>query len=244
MGRFLSPDNGPPTPLHLLNPQRWNMYAYVINNPLAYTDPSGKDAAAVNFGGMVAGFGHEGILSIHQDGSVTYARFGPVATDNENAFGLDALGEVRSAGPDQLPNVTFGANGIPTAASLANVVAALKSTGVEPSADPSQTRINYFKTSESETANLDEWIQEQARASTRKGASFYQFCSNNCATFVHQGLVAGGAIKPNQANGFFDRGPNALFFDLQGQGNSNGNSVTIKLDGAIDCTNPSNPGCS
>jgi hypothetical protein len=70
------------------------MYAYVINNPLAYTDPSGKDAAAVNFGGMVAGFGHEGILSIHQDGSVTYARFGPVATDNENAFGLDALGEV------------------------------------------------------------------------------------------------------------------------------------------------------
>ena len=70
-----------------------------IGLPVAYTDPSGKDAAAVNFGGMVAGFGHEGILSIHQDGSVTYARFGPVATDNENAFGLDALGEVRLGWP-------------------------------------------------------------------------------------------------------------------------------------------------
>jgi hypothetical protein len=57
------------------------MYAYVINNPLSYSDPTGKDAAAVNFSGMVAGLGHEGILSIHKDGSVTYARFGPISVN-------------------------------------------------------------------------------------------------------------------------------------------------------------------
>jgi hypothetical protein len=82
---FAVPRSGPPLP------STGNLSSYIGRNPLAYADPSGKDAAAVNFGGMVAGFGHEGKLSIHQDGSVTYARFGPVATDNENAFGRLAL---------------------------------------------------------------------------------------------------------------------------------------------------------
>jgi RHS repeat-associated protein len=40
MGRFLSPDpvNDPRA---LKRPQSWNRYAYVINNPLRYTDPTG-----------------------------------------------------------------------------------------------------------------------------------------------------------------------------------------------------------
>ncbi len=38
MGRMLSPDPGTPTPLHLLNPLRWNMYSYALNNPFSYTD--------------------------------------------------------------------------------------------------------------------------------------------------------------------------------------------------------------
>jgi len=42
-GRFTSPD-----PAGLLaakpgNPQSWNLYAYVLNNPLAYIDPNGLD---------------------------------------------------------------------------------------------------------------------------------------------------------------------------------------------------------
>jgi len=41
LGRFLTPD-----PIHimkqrLIDPQQWNMYAYVRNNPLRFTDPTG-----------------------------------------------------------------------------------------------------------------------------------------------------------------------------------------------------------
>lgn len=49
MGRFLSPDPIIQNELRLVNPQRWNKYAYVINNPLTLTDPTGKDAVFVDF---------------------------------------------------------------------------------------------------------------------------------------------------------------------------------------------------
>jgi len=40
MGRFLSPD---PLGGHLEYPQSLNKYAYVVNNPLRYTAPTGMD---------------------------------------------------------------------------------------------------------------------------------------------------------------------------------------------------------
>jgi hypothetical protein len=43
MGRFLSPDPKIMTARHLANPQKWNKYAYVINNPLMRFDPDGMD---------------------------------------------------------------------------------------------------------------------------------------------------------------------------------------------------------
>jgi len=41
MGRWVSPDPGWFLAAHLSNPQSWNMYAYVLNNPLGYVDPYG-----------------------------------------------------------------------------------------------------------------------------------------------------------------------------------------------------------
>lgn len=42
MGRFLSVD--PEIPASSLRfPQRWNRYAYVMNNPMRFSDPTGKD---------------------------------------------------------------------------------------------------------------------------------------------------------------------------------------------------------
>jgi RHS repeat-associated protein len=43
-GRFQSPDPAGMFVADPTNPQSWNLYSYVFNNPLAYIDPSGLDA--------------------------------------------------------------------------------------------------------------------------------------------------------------------------------------------------------
>lgn len=43
MGRFTSPDPKTFTERHVAYPQKWNKYAYVQNNPLAFIDPDGLD---------------------------------------------------------------------------------------------------------------------------------------------------------------------------------------------------------
>ncbi len=42
-GRFTSPDPVFASVAHLLDPQRWNLYSYVRNNPLSLTDSTGLD---------------------------------------------------------------------------------------------------------------------------------------------------------------------------------------------------------
>jgi RHS repeat-associated protein len=42
-GRWISPDPKGLAAVNPINPQTWNRYAYVINNPLALTDPLGLD---------------------------------------------------------------------------------------------------------------------------------------------------------------------------------------------------------
>jgi hypothetical protein len=50
LGRFLSPDPIVQSPS---DSQSWNRYAYVMNSPLSYTDPSGYYRAAPMCGGMI-----------------------------------------------------------------------------------------------------------------------------------------------------------------------------------------------
>ncbi|MGA8044095.1 MAG: RHS repeat-associated core domain-containing protein, partial [Terracidiphilus sp.] len=132
MGRFLSPDPDTGTLLHIMNPQRWNMYAYALNNPLTMTDPTGKDAAAVNFSGMVAGLGHEAIVVINPDGSAELASFGPAQQTATGGWGLDEPGQVQTYA---LPTIQFGANGLPTDASMA----ALKSAAANDMSTKTET---------------------------------------------------------------------------------------------------------
>ena len=203
MGRFLSPDPDTGTLIHIMNPQRWNMYAYALNNPLTMTDPTGKDAAAINFSGMVAGLGHEGILSISPDGTAEYARFGPSEQTAAGGWGLSEPGQVQTS--TALPTVQFGANGLPTDASMTALKGALAK--IE-NVSPSTVRINYFKTTPQETANLNAWIAQQ-----KANAGRYNLCSRNCANFTARGLVAGGALTQPQANKL-SIDPNSMFQQL------------------------------
>jgi hypothetical protein len=93
-------------------------------------------------------------------------------------------------------------NGPVSADSLNAVKKELATSKDSPEAgqDPSTIRLNYFKTTSSETANLDQWIQQQQDASNRGQAGTYNFLTNNCAQFCQRGLVLGGAITQSDAN--------------------------------------------
>jgi uncharacterized protein RhaS with RHS repeats len=47
-GRFVSMDPALDVALALVEPQRWNRYAYVQNNPVAATDPDGRATYRIN----------------------------------------------------------------------------------------------------------------------------------------------------------------------------------------------------
>jgi RHS repeat-associated protein len=47
LGRFMSPDPKILSLRHIINPQKWNKYAYTINNPLRYFDPNGMEEIEV-----------------------------------------------------------------------------------------------------------------------------------------------------------------------------------------------------
>jgi RHS repeat-associated protein len=172
-GRFTNPDPLGPNMLRVINPQRWNMYAYVVNNPLAYTDPDGRDAIAVNFPAEVPVGGHTGIIVVHLDGSAMYARFGPEG--GTQAFGP---GEVVT---QPLSAVQFQSNHLPTDASYAQLAKEVAAVEGQPVSAPG---FNYFRTSEADTNSLQLWMDQMQALSDAGKAPEYRFNTQNCASFV------------------------------------------------------------
>ena len=67
LGRFTSIDPVLDVGAAIVDPQRWNRYAYVSNNPLRYTDPDGRDPLLVTgaIGAVVYG-GWNAVLNVQQ----------------------------------------------------------------------------------------------------------------------------------------------------------------------------------
>ena len=206
-GRWMSPDPFNASVLHIVNPQRWNRYAYALNSPTTLIDPNGLSAIAVNFQDEVTvpvinyKAGHEGFVSIHDDGTAVYARFGPV-------------GGGRADGPGQvdvypLAPIPMGGDGVPTDAGYASLTLQVAAREGQ---DISTVRMNFFITSESETYAMDAWVQRiQARP------PWYFFNSQNCATFTIVGLLEGHAITNSNISII----PNRLFFELADRATEN-----------------------
>jgi RHS repeat-associated protein len=201
-GRFSSPDPVTGTLLHTVNPQRWNMYASAMNNPLSYVDPNGKDVIYVNFTKEVSipllgDFGHAGIITVHSDGRATFSRFG--STNEPSLYGPAEL-RVRD-----LTRVQFGSNLLPTDSAyktLAREVATLEGQ------DSNTVRMNYFRTSETDTMGLESVIQRLKEASDRGQAGHYSATSRNCAAYACSALMRGNVIPENAKISFV---PNDLF---------------------------------
>jgi RHS repeat-associated protein len=63
-GRWVSPDPAGLGAVDPANPQSWNRYAYVLNNPLSFLDPAGTDCVYLNDSG-------DGVESIDRSGGAT-----------------------------------------------------------------------------------------------------------------------------------------------------------------------------
>jgi RHS repeat-associated protein len=228
LGRFMTPDPVSATPLHIINPQRWNMYSYVMNNPLTYVDPDGKDAIAVNVMNEVPFGGHEGIIVVHADGSATYARFGP-----QHAASPADQGKVTV---QPLSPVAFREDGLPTVESYKQLSDEVAKIEREAS---NTVGFNYFKTSEADSIALDNWMQDWKN----HPAPDYQVNTQNCATFCIAGLTKAGVLGDGQKLGWGATIPNRLFMILaglsaenyaDGQRSKTKEKVTTKIVGCTD----------
>jgi len=114
--------------------------------------------------------------------------------------------------------VQFGADGLPTAASYAAIASAV--TGFESqiegkTIDPSTVGIDYFKTTDSETAALDQYIKQRQDASNAHKAPTYCVVGSSCRDYALGGLVAGGAVE-SWRTPYLSVVPNTLFLQLGG----------------------------
>jgi RHS repeat-associated protein len=79
-GRFTTIDPAMTMKDNVLEPQRWNRYAYVTNNPLKYTDPDGKNPLLIAGGVGAAVYGGWGIYQDVSHGQPCYNNVGVEAT--------------------------------------------------------------------------------------------------------------------------------------------------------------------
>jgi hypothetical protein len=102
MGRWLNPDK-PFADQHPSDPQSWNLYSYVRNNPLASIDTNGQATIEVKYNPVAGGAAnHSFIVITDRDGTQTVFRAGPTA-------GADAFSQ--SSGRSQSAGQLSGASG-------------------------------------------------------------------------------------------------------------------------------------
>src|SRR5258708_2780886 len=94
LARWMSPDPAGLAAVDPMNPQSWNRYVYVLNNPLNFADPSGMvlcDANVYDYPGCVGGPGDPGVFGGIDDGGLPVGGGDPPLDANAGP-GIDGTG--------------------------------------------------------------------------------------------------------------------------------------------------------
>jgi RHS repeat-associated protein len=195
LGRFLQVD---PTQLkrnRLFEPQRLNLYAHSVNNPLSLIDPDGKDAIAIAyqdahyhgagaiFGNSMWPFGHAGIVTVDSKGHAIYF------DKNQSGVHKEDLGPVK-----------LDKKGIVLTSDLAKMLQKLdKEHG-----DSGGAKFAYFKADDAAVKKIDDDATKKSESKEP-----YDPLGDNCTNFVEHELQVGGLITDETATR-----PNAMFGDF------------------------------
>ena len=156
-----------------------NLYAYVQNNPASMTDPAGTAGMyidypdyRVNTGYGTYPLGHGAVVAVNsQTGMTKYYEYGRY---NENS-----LGEVRNP---RVPNLIMD-NGVPTKASMDNLLQYLsKNMG-------HNGRVSATYYSKADAGKIIAFAEHRMHDPNRAS---YGILTNNCKTFGHDAIMAGG----------------------------------------------------
>jgi RHS repeat-associated protein len=159
-----------------------SLYAYVDNDPLDETDPTGEDGIAINYDwypvdtgmGFHLPLGHGAVIAVNPaNGQTTYFQYG--------RYDSEKIGVVQEL---PVPNVVMGKDGLPTQDSLNNLYSYIsKHYG-----HGSHVTATYHK-----NADYRKIIRFARKRKNDKHRKTYGLIGNNCKTFRDEAIEAGEA---------------------------------------------------
>jgi RHS repeat-associated protein len=183
VGRFTTIDPVTTIEENLVDPQRWNRYAYARNNPLNYVDPDGRDAIYVNFPSFPITLpgthtqlplGHAAVIAVDEKtGATQYYEYGRYGGD---------FGKVERR---WVPDLVMGKDGQPTAESLDKLKQYVSAKlGKETPAD-----FTYYDDADSK--RVIAFAVQRMNDDKRDPYSWKPWAMNTCKTFAADAVEAG-----------------------------------------------------
>ena len=174
---------------YLQKPQVWNRYAYVMNNPFKFVDPSGEDGLVVVFtdykidvsGTGVPYLGHAGIVLIDDDGTATYYEYGRYDPEQKGWTQHDRKGSLKT-------KLEFTSDGVATEESVKGLMAELSAKYGQNGAIEGA----YFNTNQATTDAMKSYANGRVAQNEIPDRKEYALFANNCMTFTRDVLQGGG----------------------------------------------------